>query len=107
MSDSLPLPQARFLTRDQAAAYLGVGATTFNQEVQAGIWPPAMKRGTKGSALTWDIKLLDRAADRLGGLLAAEASDAGLAAAEQAALEATRRGPSQANRPQHRHAKAR
>jgi hypothetical protein len=105
MSDNLPLPSARFLTREQAASYVGVGVTTFDGEVRAGIWPPAMRRGTKTSALTWDRKLLDRAADRLGGLIEANAPGADLAAAEQAALEASRGTPAK-NRHQHRHTKA-
>jgi hypothetical protein len=102
----LPLPAVRFLTREQAAAYVGVGATTFAAEVAQGIWPPPMRRGAKGTALTWDRLLLDRACDRLAGLIEATAPGADLAAAEQAALEATRRGTTQANRRQHRNAPA-
>src|ERR1700749_308006 len=98
MPDDLPLPSPRFLTREQSASYVGVGVTTFDAEGRAGIWPPAMRRGARTSALTWDPKLLDRAADRLGGLIEASAPGADLAASEQAALEATARGTPAKNR---------
>lgn len=88
MSDPPLIP--RFLTREQAAHYLGVGTTTFDREVAAGIWPPPMRRGVKLTALTWDRLLLDRAADRLAGLVDAHAPGDDLAAAEQRALEASR-----------------
>jgi hypothetical protein len=106
VSDLPPLPSIRFLTRDQAAAYLGVSARTFDGEVQTGLWPPAMKRGGRGGALTWDRRLLDRAADRLAGLADSAAPGTDLRAAEQAALEATNRGTPAPNRHQHRHTKA-
>lgn len=106
MSEGLPLPFARFLTREQAAQYVGVGVTTFDAEVRAGMWPSAMRRGAKASALTWDIRLLDRAADRLAGIVEAATPGADLAAAEQAALRATEVGPTTHNRNQHRHTKA-
>lgn len=105
MSD-LPLPTARFLSRDQAASYVGVGVTTFDAEVRAGLWPPAMRRGAKACALTWDRSLLDRAADRLAGLIEVGAKGADLAAAEQAALEATERGTPASNRNQKRNTHA-
>lgn len=105
MTDDLPLPYARFLTREQAAAYVGVGTSTFDAEVRAGTWPAAMRRGARGAALTWDRRLLDRAADRLGGLADDAAPGADLVAAEQAALEATRGTPAP-NRTQLRHTKA-
>ncbi len=72
----LPLPAVRFLNRKQAAAYLGVGAPTFDAEVRSGMWPAPMKRGDKSTALTWDRKLLDRAADIIGGLIEAPAAAA-------------------------------
>jgi hypothetical protein len=101
----LPLPSVRFLTRDQAAAYVGVSATTFAAELRAGMWPPALRRGGKGAALTWDRRLLDQCADRLGGLIVASTPGSDLAAAEQAALKATR-GTTPPNRTQHRNSKA-
>lgn len=106
MPDDLPLLSPRFLTREQAASYVGVGVGTFDAEVRAGTWPPAMRRGAKGAALTWDRRLLDLAADRLGGLIEANAPGADLIAAEQAALEATKRGTPATNRHQHRNPKA-
>lgn len=104
--NDLPLPTARFLSREQAAAYVGVSATTFDAELRAGVWPAAFKRGGKATGLTWDRRLLDRAADRLGGLGDVMAPGADLLAAEQAALDATARGTPAPNRHQHRNAKA-
>jgi hypothetical protein len=65
-----------------------------------------MRRGDKQSALTWDRRLLDRAADRLAGLSAADAPGADIAAAEAAAMEAIKRGSTSKNRTKHSHAKA-
>jgi hypothetical protein len=104
VSEIGPLPSARFLTRQQAAAYLGVSARTFDAEVTAGIWPAPMRRGARTGALTWDCRLLDRAADRLAGLVDSEIRDRALDDAEARALEASR-GPAP-NRHQHRHPKA-
>ena len=58
----------RFLTREAAAAYVGVSPTVFDDEVRSGVWPAARKRGSKGGLLTWDRSLLDAAADREAGL---------------------------------------
>jgi hypothetical protein len=58
----------RFLSREQAAAYLGVSATVFEAEVQAGVWPRAMRRGARDGRLTWDRHLIDAWADRASGL---------------------------------------
>ena len=66
--------------------------TTFDQEVEDGMWPPPMRRGRKRTALTWDRALLDRAADRLADLVDADAPGEDPAAAEQRALEAVARG---------------
>jgi len=102
----IALPTARFLTRSQAAAYLGVSPNTFDYEVRAGIWPPARKRGQRAGALTWDRRALDIAADQYLGIAQAQTSDERPTAAEQAALEATARGPSPTNRHKHRNEKA-
>jgi hypothetical protein len=53
----------RWLSEKLAAAYLGVGVSLFRQEVAAGKWPRAERRGSKGGLLTWDRHLLDRASD--------------------------------------------
>jgi len=58
----------RFLSRDEAAAYLGVSAGTFDQEVSRGLWPRPLRRGSKGWRLTWDRLALDAAADLASGL---------------------------------------
>ena len=60
--------EPRFLTREQAASYVGIGTNTFNHEVKLGIWPPPRIRGGKGGRLTWDRKLLDLYADRDSGI---------------------------------------
>jgi hypothetical protein len=101
--DVLPLPAVRFLTRQQAAAYVGVSVRTFDAEVTAGIWPAPMRRGGRGGALTWDCRLIDRAADRLAGLAGFVTGDRALDDAEARALEASR-GPAP-NRHQHRNPK--
>jgi hypothetical protein len=92
----LPLPTVRFLKRAHAAAYLGVGVTTFDAEIRAAMWPKPMRRGAQTTALTWDRKLLDQAADRLAGLIDADSPGNDLKAAEQAALEAIARGTTKA-----------
>jgi len=58
----------RLLSRDEAARYVGVSAAVFDEEVRAGLWPPAWRRGARNGRLTWDRKMLDLAADRASGL---------------------------------------
>lgn len=59
----------RMLSREEAARYLGVSDDVFDQEVRAGIWPCAMRRGLGGRRVTWDRCMLDRAVDRASGLV--------------------------------------
>ncbi|KTS30502.1 hypothetical protein NS228_24265 [Methylobacterium indicum] len=60
----------RGLTREQAAAYCGCETPeAFDTWVRRKIVPPAMP-GTR----RWDRKAIDRALDRLSGLLAREAA---------------------------------
>lgn len=59
----------RLLSREEAARYVGTSPVTFDQEVQAGIWPAPLRRGPHGGRLTWDRLALDRAADRASGLV--------------------------------------
>jgi len=48
----------RGLSREQAAAYVGVSATTFDTMIRAGLMPrPKMAGGRK----LWDLHALDRA----------------------------------------------
>lgn len=103
----LPLPTKRFLTLSEAAAYLGVSVSTFKEEVAAGRWPPPMRRGRTGRALTWDIRALDRAADLVSGIAAAphDAEAAGRSA-ETLALERFRNGAPKVYRPQYGPAQA-
>ena len=58
----------RYMTRDLAAAYVGVSETVFAAEVAAGWWHLPRRRGAKSTLLTWDRVLLDQAADREAGL---------------------------------------
>jgi hypothetical protein len=87
----------RMLGREEAARYLGVSDDVFDQEVRAGLWPPALRRGLRGGRLTWDRLALDRAADRASGLdqpafeQGVEARETARAAAKDATLEAVKR----------------
>jgi len=110
--------EPRYLDRRQAAAYLGVSTTVFDEEVKAGLWPPPHRRGSKGGRHTWDRKLLDRFADQhacgqvpvapaasvrqLPGLLPDEAAQN---PAEAAAMRGVTNAASR-HRPKHRHQKA-
>lgn len=58
----------RYLSREEAARYVGVSPEVFDVEVDSAAWPPARRRGSKGGRLTWDRLLLDAAADRDSGL---------------------------------------
>jgi hypothetical protein len=62
----------RFLSREQAAVYLGVSTDTFDAEVRDGFWPAPRRRGYKGGRLTWDRCALDAIADRDSGLSAVD-----------------------------------
>jgi hypothetical protein len=53
---------------DLAAAYVGVGRETFEDEVGRGLWPKPIERagtGEKRSMKMWDRRDLDAAVDRL------------------------------------------
>jgi hypothetical protein len=67
MAEKSPI-QPRFLSREQAAAYVGVCPSVFDGEVRKGLWPPAQRRGERLGRLTWDVKLLDLYADQYSGL---------------------------------------
>lgn len=58
----------RFLSREEAARYVGVSTDTFDDEVRNGIWPAGFQRGPRNGRSTWDRVALDRAADRASGL---------------------------------------
>jgi predicted DNA-binding transcriptional regulator AlpA len=54
----------RGLSREEAAAYVGIGATLFDRLIADGLMPkPKMLAGRK----VWDIRALDRAFDALPG----------------------------------------
>ncbi|TWA73978.1 hypothetical protein FBZ83_12645 [Azospirillum brasilense] len=57
----------RCLSRDQAAAYVGVSPGKFAEEVGAGIWPAGEPRGGR---VLWDRNLLDIAQDKRSGIVA-------------------------------------
>lgn len=68
-SDLADLPAwPRCLSKEQAAAYVGVSPNVFTAEVKLGRWPQAEKRGTKGGRLTWDRHALDACLDRRSNL---------------------------------------
>jgi hypothetical protein len=56
----------RMLSREQAAAYVGVSARLFDQEVREGRWPAGIPRGA-GRRLTWDRVQLDARLDNDDG----------------------------------------
>jgi len=58
----------RFLSREEAAGYVGVSEPIFDAEVTDGKWPAGLRRGKKGGRITWDRVAIDRAADRQSGL---------------------------------------
>jgi hypothetical protein len=60
--------EPRYLSREEAAAYLGVSADLFDDEVSSGMWPAARRRGSKGTRLTWDRRVLDAFADQAAGI---------------------------------------
>jgi len=66
----------RYLSRDEAARYVGVSADVFDVEVDCGDWPKARRRGGKGGRLTWDREALDAAADRDSGIGQADVQEA-------------------------------
>src|SRR3954468_9658161 len=47
------------LSRELAAAYVGVSPNLFDQEVKAGKWPKGTRRGPRGKRITWDRRDLD------------------------------------------------
>jgi hypothetical protein len=101
MTDTLPFPPRRYLSRTHAAQYLGVCVAVFDAEVRSGRWPPAMRRGAGGTALTWDRLALDAAADRHSGLARTDQvqPSTGPTPGEMAALERVSRGTT--TRPRH------
>lgn len=54
-----------FLSEEEAAAFVGVGVTTFREEVEARMWPAAVRRGRLGRRLTWYRPALEEAAARI------------------------------------------
>ncbi|MEI4473329.1 helix-turn-helix transcriptional regulator [Frigidibacter sp. MR17.24] len=61
---ALPLPSARLLSRLEAAAYAGVGATTFDKMVEDGSMPRPKR---VYSRVLWDVRKLDSAIEALPG----------------------------------------
>lgn len=60
----MPLPPARLLRQEDAAAYVGVSANTFLAQVDRGMWPEPLIRDGKRIVL-WDRVQLDNAIDAL------------------------------------------
>jgi hypothetical protein len=61
-SNPLPLPQPRGLCREQAAAYVGVSPSKFDELVKDHFMPPPIPIGARR---LWDRLALDRAFDAL------------------------------------------
>jgi predicted DNA-binding transcriptional regulator AlpA len=76
----------RYLSREEAARYLGVSETTFDEEVRDGLWPPPRRRGRKAGRATWDRLALDAQADRDSGLAAPAVGVSGDAAPTSPAM---------------------
>jgi predicted DNA-binding transcriptional regulator AlpA len=55
----------RLLSREEAATYVGVSATLFDQEVSSGMWPQPIRRGAAGGRVTWDRVAIDKALDTM------------------------------------------
>lgn len=64
----------RYLSREEAARYLGVSVDVFDNEVRSGLWPRGRARGGKGGRLTWNRAVLDATSDQLDGLAGPAAS---------------------------------
>jgi predicted DNA-binding transcriptional regulator AlpA len=75
----------RCLSREQAAAYLGIGEDLFDRQVQAGVLPRALPLGSRR---VWDRAALDGALDLSG--LAKDPTAAAATPGKAAALEALR-----------------
>lgn len=55
----------RWLSDEFAAAYVGVSASTFREEVKRNVWPQPHRRGATGRLPRWDRHELDLASDRM------------------------------------------
>jgi predicted DNA-binding transcriptional regulator AlpA len=61
-NNQYPCPEPRGLSREFAAAYIGIGTTLFDQLIEQGVLPkPARLQGR----VIWDRRRLDRHLDRL------------------------------------------
>lgn len=67
-----PLPVARGLSRAQAAAYIGVSPSLFDEMIRDGRMPAPKRMNAR---TVWDRLALDRAFDRLPGGSADDAPD--------------------------------
>ena len=56
----VPLPPARLLSAEQAAAYCGLSRNTFLVRVEAGTFPAAMRIGKR---VLWDRHAIDTSID--------------------------------------------
>ena len=63
VSDSRPTP-IRGLNRDQAATYIGVSASKFDELIKDGRMPPPKRIDGR---VVWDIRQIDKYFDRLPG----------------------------------------
>lgn len=101
-----------YLSRDEAAAYLGVSADTFIQEVREGWWPEPVRRGDRSGALTWYRPGLEDAARSRHRVPASQSGPTDTesdlrAAAEAEAMKGLHNGQATLNRRERRPKKAR
>ncbi|WP_137392262.1 hypothetical protein [Rhodoligotrophos defluvii] len=68
--NDVPLIHRRGLTREEAAAYVGLSPQGFDKARNQGLYPEPTLAGRR-----WDRRLLDRALDRLSGLSAITSDD--------------------------------
>lgn len=59
-----PPPTARGLSREAAAAYVGISTSLFDTMVSDGRMPPPKRINSR---TIWDVRAIDRAFDRLPG----------------------------------------
>lgn len=57
-----------YLSRDEAARYVGVSPSLFDIEVKQGLWPAGEYRGQKNGRITWYRPAIDAAAAARHGI---------------------------------------
>ncbi len=63
-TEIIPLPEKRGLSRIEAAAYIGIGATKFDAMVSFGQMPEPKRIGSRK---IWDVRAVNQAFEELPG----------------------------------------